>query len=384
MLPTGDAGPAAAVAEPHIEERGNAAVVSASTADRADEAGDVEAFGRRAGVSAEYPQGDGSAYVWIDLLDDAAAARGYLADVAGDIAKGIGGTHDPGTIAASAAEYPVDGVGDEAIGLEVTIAGAHPETVVVFRVGRLVAYTSISGPPGVDRRVPALYLASEVEQRITAVLVEGFGASAPGPGPASYRFSFEQQATVGGAGYLTVAEGTVDGSSVSCRVRIDTPTLSLDRDLVLVGSTLWARDHDTGDYRVSAGGAVADRALLAHCPAWPVDVAASGLADAIQGDPAAYTLGGVDVLGFRGDASVLAGALGVAPDGISVEAFTVWVAAGTRWIVDLRLDASGPGAALGPLVSPGVPTDATVTVVAAQRIDSIDRAEPVRPPAPPG
>jgi hypothetical protein len=379
MLPA--EGPAASTAPTTTAERSNAVLVSGATADREDEARDVQRFGRRSGVFAEYPQGDGSAYVWIDLLDDHEAAHGYLADVAGDIAKGVGGTHEPGALAGSASEFPVDTVGDEAIGLEVTLAGGEPETIVLFRMGRLVVFSSVTGPAGADRRVPALYLSEEVQGRIADVLVESFGPNAPAAGPESYRFSFEQHATIDTAVHTTSAEGVVDGSSVSCRVRMDAPGLSLDRDLVLVGSTLWSRDHGANDYRLAGGGNVADRTLLAYCPPWPVDLDQATLGAVTAGDAATHTLDGREVLGYRGDAGLLADALGIGRNGLDVEVFTVWIAAGTPWIVDLRLDASGPGDDLGRLVSPGIREDAVVRLLVSQELTAIGEAGPVRPPA---
>jgi len=377
MLP----GIAASGTPPATYERSNAALVAGSTADRSDEARDVEHYGRRFGISAEYLRDDGSAHVWIDLLDDPDAAHGYLTDVAGDIAKGIGGTHEPEAIAASATEYPVDSIGDEALGLEVTLEDGRPETIVLFRVGRLVVFASLIGPADADRRVPVLYLAGELRRTIAAALVEGHGPTAPGAGPDSYRFSFEQRAVVDGSVHSTTAEGIVDLSSVSCRVRIEAPGTMIDRDLVLIGTTLWARPHDSGDYRVAAGGAVADRALLAHCPPWPVDLAAAGLGGVVEGEPAVHSLEGREVLGFRGDAGALAAALGVDPESLSVEVFTVWVATGTPWILDLRLDATGSGSALGGLIAPEIPADASVQVVVGQQITDVGEAGPVRPPS---
>jgi hypothetical protein len=381
MLPTGEAVPGAGIEAPITSERSNAALVSGSTADREDEARDLDTYGRRSGVHAEYAGGGGSAHVWIDLLDDPDTARGYLNDVVGDIAKGIGGTHEPDAIAESAAEYPVQALGDGAIGLEVALADGGTETIVLFRVGRLVAFASLTGSQDAGGRAAVEHLAEELQQNIADVLIEGHGRRPPGPGPESYGFSFEQSATVGGDTYTTASEGVVDGSSVSCRVRIDAPGLAIDRDLVLVGTTLWAREHEAGNFRAAAGGSVADRALLAYCPPWPVDVNTAGLSEAIEGEGATHTLDGRDVLGYRGDAALLADSLGVDEQGLTVEVFTLWLAATTPWVVDLRLDATGSGADLGRLVTPGIPSDALVRVVAGQQIHSLGEAGPVRPPA---
>ena len=380
MLPAGDTGPAATGEEPSVEERGNGALLTATLGDRDDEAADLERYGRRFGVAARYPQGEREAHVWIDLLADPAAAHGYLLDTAGDAVKGLGGTHHPGALAADVTEFPVDALGDEALGLRIVLEDGRFETAVLYRMGRLVVFASLVTPQEADHRVAAQYLAAEVEGRILGVLVEGEALPDPGPGPDRYRFEFAQTATAGGDSWTAAAVGVVADGALSCRVEVEGPGISIDRDLVLAGGRLWGRDHGAGDYRALGGGSLADRALLAYCPGWPVDAAAAGLTPVLGGSAVTHTLDGQPVVGFVGDAPGLATVLGVPDEGLTVGAFTVWIGSGTPWVIDLRIEAAGPGAALGRLVAEPLWSAPEVQIEITQRVSDLGSAGPVHVP----
>jgi hypothetical protein len=149
-------------------------------ANPADEAADIEQFGRSTGyrVSLEPTRlsDSGARFVdnWVELFTTARGASQYLADYMGDLSKGIDAAHDPDLNATSSRSFAVDDLGDEASGITLieTAADGEPyvETVVGMRIGRLLAFVSIGRASDIDVRVIALDLGRRFEERITGVL----------------------------------------------------------------------------------------------------------------------------------------------------------------------------------------------------------------------
>ena len=347
MLPPGDTG-VAGTDNPQTIVRTNEDLVSGTAGSGDDEAADVVRFGRITGVSATYPAALGIAHVWIDLLPDSSTAHSYLVDTTGDISKGLGGTHEPGVIATGVGGFPVDGVGEEAVGMTVTLAGGATETVIVFRVGRLVVFVSVERPDTADMRVAAQYLAEETEDRIITTL-SGTNPAEPVDAVPAYRFAFERTLAWDGGQSMVSSEGIVDGTSVSCRVTSDGPAGRTERELVAIGSNLWFRDG-SGTFTAVGSAATEVRGLLVLCPAWPLDISASGLEGALDDDPDRAASEGVFVTVHEATLVDLETVLGSAVDGVDLATFGFSVAEGTNWLAGVTLVADGPASQLRPLI----------------------------------
>jgi hypothetical protein len=390
MLPPGGNGVASGSAQ--AAERGNQALLAASVLDPVDEAADLAGFGRVTGVTASYPASDHEAYVWVDLLVDADSAHGYLLDTAQDIAKRIGGSHAPDIDLVYATDFSVGGVGDEALGMRLTLAdsptgrtpgeeGTDTETLILFRSGRLVGFASVVRPGQADDRVGVQYLAEELAARMLAVMLQREPAVPDPAGPGAYGFSYELVAASATSSWSLNAEGRAVGDGLTCRMRANGPGVSLDRDLLMVGDRLWARDHDLGQYREVGGGNTGERALLALCPAWPPGAADAGLAALVSGEPARYVISGVDVLGYRGDAAGLAAATGADLGASTVDVFSFWIAAQTSWVMEVDLSLSGEATDLAPLLGPLPVPAGQITLTARHRLDLGAGTDPILPPS---
>jgi hypothetical protein len=348
----------------------NEALVAATVLDPDDEAEDHRRFGRIVGVlGASWPT-EPTAIVRIDLFTDAAGASGFLADRIGDLAKDIEGAAPIVGIE----PFPVDGVGDEALGVVVT----HPDTVetaVLFRLGRIVASTSLERTG--DARVPTQYLAEEVADSVIATLT---GAPDPGVDAVEeppYTFETEQVVEVGGDRTTLFSSGTVSGDARECAITSGESTQTLR----WADGVVWERSTDAVEFTRVGGPAVEQRALLAQCPSWALDAGATGLDSVIGPQPASYVVDGVPVLGHRGDATDLAVVLGADTAGVDVQVFNVWIAEGTRWVVELDLVVSGPARILEPLLVDPVDLDQQVIVTVRHRVRDLGTAPPVRPPS---
>ena len=361
MLPTGGSGIAES-SDPTTEPMTNARLLVLSTLDPDDEAADVVRFGRLTGASGVYPQDDATAHVWIDVLSDAEAAHRYLLDYAGDVFKGTGGTHAPDATALTVAEFPME-VGEEAIGLDLSSETAH-ETAVVFRLGRIVVWGSIVRQDEADTRVALQYLAEDVAGRIVSTLTTG-APDLPRPDTPDHRFETTITVDATGTRYSVQSNGVVQGGDLHCSLRLQKPGSDISVSLMLIDGVLWSQ-HD--DERRLVGGNLAERSLLGLCPPWPLDARDSGVTEVMDGSPTAHKVNGVDAFGYRSDATGLERVLGMPLNGVTVDAFSVWVADGVPWLVELSVIAQGDAAALVPLTGPGFDDLGNITVTVRHRV----------------
>ncbi len=382
MLPPGGRGVAAGPAE--AAERGNTALLAAAILDPDDETDDVTGFGRLTGVTARYAAEGYEAHAWIDLLTGADSAHGYLIDTAGDITKRTGGSHRPDIDLAAAEAFPVEGIGDEALGLILTLhdpTGDQTETAILFRSGRLVGFASVVRSGQADDRVAVQYLAEEMAARMLSVMLAADPPQPEAAAPEAFGFTFEQEVTAGAEAWTLSAGGRVVAGNLTCRVRAAGPRVDLDRDLVVVAGRLWARDHGIGDYREVGGGNPAERALLAFCPAWPTGATTAGLAPLAVGEPAHHVVSGVAALGYQADAAGLAAAVGADLGAAVAGVFNFWIGADTGWVLEVNLSVSGTGADLAPLLGPLPVPDGAITVTARHRLDFAVTTDPILPPS---
>jgi hypothetical protein len=275
-------------------------------------------------------------------------------------------------------EYPWDGPGSGGVGLVLTLDdGARTETLLLFHMGRIAVFSSVVRPDDADTRVQVRRLAEEAAGRVLAVLQASGPAPASG-GPLSYDFEFRRVVEIGSERWTTVASGTIAGSSVSCRVRVEYPWLETSSHLMSIGGRIW-EIGDGGDHTLRGGANAEDRVLLALCPPWPLDLEAAGLVQVISGDAAIHDFDGIAARGYRGTTADLGVSLGLDTGPVTVKVFNVWVTGDPAWLVALDLAVSGESRALAPLIGPGFP-EGKATVLLSHRITSPDRAAPVTPP----
>jgi len=363
MLPGGDATVVA-----------NTDLITRTVDDSDDAAADVLGFHREVGVASSMATGTGTAYVWIDLLADADSAHRYLIDTAGDIVKRTGGTHTPEVGATATAEFPIT-VGEESIGLQMELDGTiMHETAVLFRLGRIVVYTGLEHPAGVDLRVPLQYLAEDVQQRVIATLATTPVAGADPEQPA-YRFETTITVEAESGTWLVERSGFIAGSDLACRVRSAGPD---GERVVVVRQVAGSISFAEGDAPLAAAGAgdLAVRAVAAGCASWPLDVSAAGFESLMGATSTRHRINGVNASGYTPEPSALGPVLGSSLDGVEVESFTFWVAEDTRWIVEIGFIASGEAAVLAAALPPEWSRFGAIRMTVRHRVFDLGTTDP--------
>jgi hypothetical protein len=361
-----------------VTTRSNEQLVLDAVLDREDQADDVVAHRRGTGVAAEYERTDGSAHVWIDVLEDPAAAHDYLVDLSGDIAKGVDGTHRPGAAVSSVSEFAID-AGEESIGLVGTLADGSVETLVLTRIGRLVVFSSEIRADDTDTRVAVQYLVDDTIERVLESLTGSAVDRSPRLVP-SYRFLTTVEVSGADETWRIEADGTLDGADRQCTVARSTPLSADTTEVVVLEGARWISSGESA--RFSAVGANAEAAAsLAWCPMWPLGLNAAvldGIAPAA--DPPRHHVNGVDATGYQGTLVDLADATGIDAAAVALESFSFWVADGTDYVVELALIVEGPTDALRPLIGSEFDGLGDVTVSIRHRVFDLGATDPIIAP----
>jgi hypothetical protein len=406
----------------------NERAVTLAVQDLADEADDIATYGRVDGSRAVYVPRFGTGGVlaveaWVDLFATDQGASGYLLDSVGDAAKRIDGGRIGSYVIDGAEDFAIDDVGTETAGTIITERSATGapvvETMVGFRVGRMLGYVSVVRTDDGDARIAAQRLAETLRDRMLGVL-DGSIVPRYADGAAvlaSYAFSFEQrfseryQITVfpepsdeGDAGFEDDTTGSTAATSTTTTTSTTDPTAestttttrivtidstarveaegvvvgtdrSCDLTLVLAGGQTSRRYVATerrawldegGGELVEVGPdvepAVSD---LLFCPGWPVLPGESGLTGIVApGRGVPEDLDGLATERFDLDRDDLA-TVGLIPPGgagIRLDEFTVWIVPEGPWIVGLDLSFRGTTEALEPAIGPGFYPGADVAI----------------------
>jgi hypothetical protein len=158
----------------------------ASADDKENKTKDIEEFGRTKGYEASYVdwqamsagQGAFMAGTWVDILKDADAADGYMADMVQDMEGEVGVTTGGGTVLA-VHEFDTGNIGEGSKGLlaEIQLSSdvdaSQPVwhcTFIFIRRGWLVGAASLVRTDDKDVRDEALSLAQKLDDRIQGVL----------------------------------------------------------------------------------------------------------------------------------------------------------------------------------------------------------------------
>jgi len=388
-----------------------------------DEADDHVAFGRENGYrSVLRPtrfNGSGTLAVdtWVATFTTALGASEYLEDYAKDLAKHGDAGRAPDLLVNEVRTFPVEEVGEEAAGFiivaeEPATATVYQETLVVFRIGRLLAFSSLFRQDDVDVRIPLLTIASQFEERIVSVLDGSFEIVelAPEPELTAYQFSYRQDLTQryryvvvpadvddsgggdgGGDGdgdgegggvpdatattipvvwdsetdTTTVrSEGVIIGEDLECTVRVSSPATSTRRTYVVAAASAWVSDAGRA-YKEIDPSEEPWAADLVFCPGWSPDRNTSGVRPVTRpgsGELEPYADDVAERFHLDRDDLVAVGLGGEDASGISVQDFQILTAGEGPWIVDLVLRLSGSTASLERAVGPGFYPGASVTI----------------------
>lgn len=390
-----------------------------------DEADDQATFGRENGYRSVlrptrfYGTGTLAVDTWVATFTTALGASEYLEDYAKDLAKNGDAGRAPDLVPIEVRTFPVEEVGDEAAGFiivaeEPSTGAVYQETIVAFRIGRLLAFASLFRDDDLDARIPALQVAAAFEDRIVSILDGSFEVVeiAPDPELGAFTFTYRQSLTQryryvvvpegvddsgGGDGggddegetpgttipvkwdtetdtTSVQSEGTVIGSDFECSVRVTSPATSIRRTYIVAGDLAWVSDR---------GGAFKEidryeepwAADLVYCPGWSPDRTTSGVRTVTRPGNGVLEPFGDDLaerFTLDRDDLIAVGLGGEDGTGISVSWFNIATAGEGPWVVDLALRMSGTTAALERAVGPGFYPGATVSIDIAFAADDLN------------
>ena len=291
---------------------------------------------------------------WVSLFTTEEGASQYLEDFVQDAAKGVGGGHPSDLAIATADGFVVDEVGQEATGLILAegAPGLEPqvyETLVVFRVGRILGFASVLAPDDSDRRVRAVNLAEVLEARMVGV---ANGEIAPPPPPPElqavegYAFTYHQVIDRGSSRAIITTSGIEMGpDSLQCLLEFELEGLKTQREYVVDGDLVWLDDADAAEpgfelVPLEGFGVQGD---LIYCPGWPIVIDDSGLDLVIALlEPVEIDLDGIPALSFELGAEA-AESIGLINEGSSVQVdrFDLVVDVEQPWMRQLFIELSG-------------------------------------------
>jgi hypothetical protein len=368
----------------------------AQALDQEDESQDVEEFRRVNGYTASYSslnalvEGEGvfTLETSVILYEDSDGASDNMRDAPQDLQRQVGKEQD-GVTPENAETFDPGEIGDESLGQTVSAKVKDQEDVVMrgvsiaFRVGRLLGIATVVRTDDQDGRDEVKALALKLEERMRKVLngeiqLEGTPtaaahleqpasekATATGTAAAvdeqppsvgdtvsptdilsSFRYKYEIEVSVGGeSAFQVTSEGEFQAPD---RLRAENSgsvgELALSGEkLVIIGEDAWL---DTGDGYGARSTSDADvESALALSPAWPefwtgFDLAGDlrslkGESDEKNGVaalkyPLADLIGSLAAIGF----------LPSGLEGVTFDAFDVWLAEDGAWLVSLNAEFS--------------------------------------------
>lgn len=159
----------------------NEAVVAFNAQAPRDEADDVAKYGRLLGHRTVHrPQALAltralAVDTWVQVFEDDQGASGYLQDFVRDAAKDLDTGHRGDLRVLEILDFAVDPLGDEQLGLILHEVAPRTgkelwETLIGFRIGRLLAFVSVLQSSDIDTRIAAQELAEVFTARILDVL----------------------------------------------------------------------------------------------------------------------------------------------------------------------------------------------------------------------
>jgi len=340
-----------------------------SPADPDDELADLGRFSYERGAGTTFllrlrsPTGpDVSAvHSWVAAFGTDEDAAGYLEDYFADAAKGVGGGRY-GLPVRSVQPFPVEGFGSDVLALTLEMAPGidetrWDETLLGFRIGRLVAFVSVVHPGENDQRLRVELLSHAMRTRILEVLrgtIRPERPDPPPPIPERYEFRYRQSVSRQGVRVGVETHGAVAGGDVRCSVTIHIGDEPVTREYVAVGGDAWVQHWDSSRFRSTPRYAADVANDLLFCPGWSLDNADSGIGAALPGAKPHYVTGdGPTLAVFHLDESALA-ATGYVPEGSGVEIYRFDVTTNyeRNWLYALDLSFRGDSEALADIYGP--------------------------------
>jgi len=352
----------------------NEEVARHSVLDSQDEEEDIVEFGRSAGARSSLiprrvrigPSDVTGVQAWVSLFNTDEGASDYLEDFVQDASKGVGGGHPSDLAIASTDGFVVNEVGQEAIGL--ILAEGHPglepqlyETLVAFRVGRILGFSSVLALDDSDHRVRAVTLAEALEARVVGV---ASGEITPPPPPTellaadAYSFTYHQVIDKGSSRASIRTSGIEVGpDKLQCLLEVEIDALKTQREYVVDGDLVWLDDADAqepGFERVPLEGFGVQGDLI-YCPGWPVSITDSGL-DAVIAlfEPEQIELDETPAFSYELGAEA-AQTIGLINEGsgVRVDRFDLVIDAEQPWMRQLSIRMSGSSSAFAATFGDG-------------------------------
>ncbi|MBT8214619.1 MAG: hypothetical protein KJP12_05280, partial [Acidimicrobiia bacterium] len=388
-----------------------------------DERNDIETWGRvdghRTVLTAPVTSAIPVVETWVSVFSNDAGAAGYLLDFSGDVEKRQDTGRKGAITVLDTQTFAVDAIGDGAIGIvalqQSEEVGDGFETVIGFRMGRILGFVSLLATDDRDLRVATQLIAEQLATRIEGVVTGAIVPpdEVPPPALSAFSFTFEQSVmetflvtvfpdfdpddlddptttstgsttttsgdttttTIGADTTTTTtrierrtstgrvtATGTVVGDDLDCTVTFEVFGIQDPKSYVVAAGDTWLQDATTdGAYRTIEQDETPAATDLIYCPGWDPAPSASGLdAFAVLGSGTLEDLDGITAERFDlgRDALVAIGYTPSVDTGPDLDRFTVWLNADPEepWIVGLELALSGDTRqferALGPGFTP--------------------------------
>lgn len=436
------------VAESQNEDNDRLILLNAQDPD--DEAQDVSRYNRLDGHRTvhrptRFPEARAVAVdSWVHLFFGDRGASEYLADFARDVAKDLDIGHQANQRVVDAVTFAVDPIGDETRGLILTVAPANEpeqrltETIIGFRIGRMLGMVSVLEHRDIDSRIGAQRLAEALRDRMLAVLDGTITAepetviAAIGP----YEFSYEQTIVESyvqviypiieiegdgdgdGDGVVTTttaaststdppavgdtttststttttrlirvtnrgsvsATGAIVGSEIDCELTFSLVQGVQRRRYIRTEDGLWSKPSTSQRYTVADPEAVVVASDLIYCPGWSTSLELSGLAESVvPGRGERVDLDGIPAEKFELGYEELF-AVGLAPEsarGIDFGRFDLWLATDQPepWVLGIDISYSGSTESLELAIGPGFYPGADVSIDIEFFVTSIDDPE---------
>jgi hypothetical protein len=353
--------------------------------------------------------------LWVESFATALGAAGALDDYVGDLAKGLDAAASPDLRITEVRNFAVEEVGDSARGIvlvqqDVDTGDIYYETVIAFRLGRLIAVVSMLREVDGDVRVRALGIARDFEARIISVL-DGSLQPPVIQEPAvltAYRFSYRQKLSQS----FRVVEGAVAGDepgggdgggeepgegeepvttttvpirwktersstsvdtsgvvltdgSVDCSLSYNTDGRRTRKRYIVIGEDAWVSESGRSFKSIDPDEAKYHSDLL-FCPGWSPSRTESGVRGVTRPSTGDMEEWADDEMVERFDLGrselVAIGLGGETGSGISVSRFKIWTSGDGPWVRRVELRMSGSSTAMEAAFGPGYYPGGTVTI----------------------
>ncbi len=386
-----------------------------------DEEEDIKRFGRLKGYADIYSSlaalidAEGVFFIGtsVSLYETTDGASGDLRDEVDDSMGQIGTVSDNVTLE-DAAEFEADGIGDGSAGLVLTLSVSGDQkltfygTLVGFQRGRLIGSSIIARFDDEDVRDEAAALAGKLDERILAALrgevtptprptpeptptLDSAPTPEAGRAPSQFLESFRYTGLISieaNGGIAVASEGEFQAPDrLTCTVDVSVGGISFREEVSVIGGEAWL---DTGEgFEATSADDREVLDTLDQCPGSPTfwqDFDLSFL-EGLSGQP--DMVNGIATTHYAlGEAAAALGSIGFLPpelQGVTINAFDVWVAEEGGWVTVFNFDVSGDGEAFARAFGLPLTEHGSQQAGITMRVEITDANSPdiqVEPPIP--